>query len=205
MAQETTSPAPSVNDEYRITAFPTHPLFGPFTGFGYLGYVEAVDKEVTTYYVGWPGVIFKPEQAKWLEGWGGFRYLWNDVATGSNTHEFRPFVGVKLYVPNHAHVNLYNFTRFEWRHITTDDTDTTEHRQRLRSRFGVEAPLSARAWQVKTPYILSDVEMMYRPDAHFMETVRTRAGVGYIANHHLHLEFIYHLQLSRKNPADPLT
>lgn len=46
---------------------------------------------------------------------------------------------------------------------------------------------------------------MYRSDEAFMESVRARAGAGYVANHHLRLEFIYYLELSRKVPSDPLT
>src|SRR5262249_11745701 len=125
MAQATAPPEPPINDEYRITAFPTHPLFGDFVGFGYLGYVDAVDKNTKTYYLGWPGVIYKPRQAGWIEGWAGFIYVWNDIENASNTHELRPFVGVKLYVPNSAHVNVYNLTRYEWRNVTTDETGTT--------------------------------------------------------------------------------
>jgi hypothetical protein len=200
---QSTAPPPPVNDEYRITAYPTHPLFGPFTGFGYLGYVDAVDKDVTTYDLGWR-VIYKAERARWLEVWSGVIFTWNDVANGSNTHEVRPFVGLKLYVPNGAHVNLYNLTRYEWRRVATDDTGTTDDRERLRSRFGVETPLSARPWDIKTSYLLGDFEMMYRSDEAFMETVRARAGVGYVANHHLHVEFIYHLQLTRQVPSDRL-
>jgi hypothetical protein len=131
-AQGTSPSAPPVNDEYRLTAFPTHPLFGSFTGFGKLGYINNVDKQVTTYSLGWPGVIYKSERARWVEGWGGFIYEWNDVTDKSNTHEIRPFVGLKLYVPNSAHMNLFDFTRVEWRHITTDDTGATDKHLRIR-------------------------------------------------------------------------
>lgn len=141
-AQSATAPPPA-NDEYRITAFPTHPLFGPLTGYGYLGYIDAVDKDVMTYDLGWR-VIYKPEQARWLEVWSGIIFAWNDVANRANTHEVRAFAGIKLYVPNAARVDLYNLTRSEWRRLTTDDTGVTDKRERLGSRFGFEAPLSAR-------------------------------------------------------------
>jgi len=201
-AQTATAPAPPVNNEYRLTAFPTHPLPGPFTGFGYLGYVNNTGKEVTTYYLGWPGVVYKP--VKWLEGWGGLIYVWNDVTNGSNTHELRPFVGAKIYIPNSVHMNLFSFTRVEWRNVTTDDTGEKNDRVRIRSRFGFEAPLSSRPWDIKTAYVLGDLEPMYETNVHAITTVRARAGVGYVANHHLRVEVIYHLQVSRKDPSDPL-
>ncbi len=202
-AAQTPAPADSpVNNEYRVTAFPTHPLFGDFTGFAYLGYVNNTGKEVTTYYLGWPGVIYKP--VKWFEGWGGIIYVWNDAANASNSHEIRPFLGGKLYIPNHAHMNLYNLTRVEWRHITTDDTGTTDKKIRVRSRFGFEAPLSSRPWDVQTAYVLGDLEPMYQTDLHAIQTLRARAGVGYVTNHRMRIEVIYHLQLTRKNAGDPL-
>jgi hypothetical protein len=199
------TPAPTdapVNNEYRVTAFPTHPLFGDFTGFGYLGYVNNTGKGLTTYYVGWPGVVYKP--LKWLEGWGGLVYTWNDPETGSNTHEFRPYLGTKVYVPNQVHMNLYNFTRVEWRKITTDDTGARDDKVRVRSRFGFEAPLGSRPWAVQTMYLLGDLEPMYQTDVHAIQTLRARAGIGYVTNHHMRIEVIYHVQMTRKSASDPL-
>ena len=201
-AQSPSTPEQSVNDEYRITAFPTHPLLGPVTGFGYLGYVNNTGKDVTTYYLGWPGAIYKP--VKWLEAWTGLIYVWNDVTNGSDTRELRPFVGGKVYLPNRVHMNIYNLTRVEWRRITTKDTGELDKRVRVRSRFGFEAPLSERPWKEQTFYMLGDFESMYQTSTHAIDTVRARAGLGYITNQHVRVEFIYHLQLSRKDAHDPL-
>ena len=137
---QTTPPQESpINDEYRITAFPTHPLVGPLTGFGYLGYINAAGKDTTTYYVGWPGVVNKP--AKWLEAWGGLLYYRNDVANGSDTREFRPFLGGKVYIPNRAHVNLYNFTRVEDR---SDPLSYSDNVFRMNLKIGITRGLLER-------------------------------------------------------------
>ncbi len=45
-----------VSNELRVTVNPFHPIKGNVIGFGYLGFVTNPDKDVKSYYVGWPGV-----------------------------------------------------------------------------------------------------------------------------------------------------
>ena len=70
---------------------------------------------------------------------------------------------------------------------------------RLRSRFGVEFPLTSRAkaWQPKKCYALADVEPIYRFAHHTIDPLYVRGGLGHVLNDRLRLEFIYYAQFTR--------
>lgn len=170
-----------INNEYRVTLFPSHPIKDNLTGFGYLGYVANPDKDYTTYYVGWPGVTYTP--SKIIQYWGGAIYSYTDNEIKSDKLEVRPFVGFNLFLPNDRKMNLYNFTRYEARIIQ----DRTSHDWatpiiRVRTRFGIEAPLGSRerAWKPGATYALADVEPFYRFDRNTVDPLRWHVGLGHV-------------------------
>jgi hypothetical protein len=199
LAQE----APPPNDEFRYTVTFGHPIVGPFSGEASAAVFDEVDKDTTSYRLSTPNVRY--DATSWFQGWGGAIYIWNDNRAGDNSHEVRPFVGVKLSAPNPVHLHLYNLTRFEWRFITQAGSDTTQLTKRLRSRFGVEFPLSERAWDSRTFYGSTDVEPIADLTGGFIEDVRFEAATGYIVSDRLRLEFQYTTQLTRGSSGEPLT
>ena len=70
---------------------------------------------------------------------------YTDNEDSANQLELRPFTGVKLFVPNNIKWNIYNFTRYEYRALQDQDTYDWNNYSRIRSRFGVEFPLTSRA------------------------------------------------------------
>jgi hypothetical protein len=98
---------------------------------------------------------------------------------GMKRISYRQFrvLGAKVFVPNSAHIHLYNWTRFEWRRVTNTDSDTITREWRFRTRPGVEFPLSARAWQPGTFYGLANGELFVAHD--FVGAVRLMSGGGY--------------------------
>jgi hypothetical protein len=182
-------------NEYRITLFPSHKVTEKITGFAYLGYVWNPEKKYQTYYLGWPAACYtiKP----WIQIWGGLVGLYTHNENSSNKLELRPFVGPKFFLPNKLKWNIYNFTRYEFRATQDRETHDWNNINRLRSRFGVEIPLSslAKAWQPSTFYCLADVEPYYRFDKGLVDPFRIRGGIGYIMKSlPLRIEFIYHAQ-----------
>jgi hypothetical protein len=192
----------NIGNEYRLTFFPYHRISDQLTGSGYLGYVWNPEKDYRTYYLGWPVVSYAP--ASWLQLWGGLVGLYTDNESSSDKLELRPFAGPKLFLPNAAKWNIYNFTRYEYRAIEDRDTQDWSRSYRLRSRFGVEFPLASRerAWQSKTFYGLADVEPYYRFDRDQVDPLRVRGGLGYVLNDRVRLEFIYHAQYTRPDGGD---
>ncbi|MBK9527015.1 MAG: DUF2490 domain-containing protein [Acidobacteria bacterium] len=88
---------------------------------------------------------------------------------------------MKFYVPNKKKINLYNFTRYEYRFINQNKHYTTQPRPR--NRVGIEVPLSQKnAWTPKSLYTLADVEPIWRLDDKYMALLRVRGGLGYIIN-----------------------
>ncbi len=105
-------------------------------------------------------------QRRWVQIWGGIVGLYTDNQASADKLEVRPFGGVKLFLPNHLKWNIYNFTRYEYRAIEDRATHDWIGSSRVRSRFGVEFPLTPRerTWQPKTFYGLADVEPYNRFD-----------------------------------------
>lgn len=192
------------SNEYRVTLFPSHPIKGNMTGFGYLGYVANPDKNYTTYYVGWPGVTYTPNKV--AQYWGGAFYTYTNNEISADKLEVRPFLGLKLFLPNDRKMNLYNFTRYEYRAIQDRTTHDWNGIHRVRTRFGVEAPLGSRehAWKPGATYGIADAEPFYRFDRHTIDPLRWRVGLGHVFENRVRVEFIYHAQYTRVGADSPL-
>lgn len=183
-----------ITNEYRATLVTSKPVSDKVVLFQYLGFVNAPDKSVKTLYYSPPGVIYKPKP--WLELWAGMFGLYNFNETTANSWELRPLAGVKVYLPNKKKLNIYNFTRFEYRFI--NQNNETQGIPRIRNRIGIEAPLAKgdKAWTPKTFYALGDVEPIWRLDNDTLQLARLRGGVGYILNKTWRAEFIYHAEFT---------
>jgi len=186
-------------NELRFTLSPHHPVKGNLTGFACLGYYYNPEKDYSEYYLGWPGLIYKVEP--WLQLWAGMHNTYKDNQDEGDTLEPRPFAGVKLFVPSKGGVNLYNFTRYEYRMIANLDSDDWTYVHRIRSRFGVVVPFARRerAWEHRTFFGIADVEPFYRFDEDAVDPLRLRGGVGYILNDRVRLGFMYYAQFVRDN------
>lgn len=183
-----------ITNEYRATLVTSKPVSDKVVLFTYLGYVNSPDKDVKTLYYSPPGVIFKPKP--WMELWAGLFGLYNSNKNAPNSWELRPLTGVKFYIPNSKKLNLYNFTRYEYRFINQNNNTTSM--PRFRNRVGIEAPLAKgeKAWTIKTFYALGDVEPIWRLDDKNLQLVRLRAGAGYILSKKFRVELIYHTEFS---------
>jgi|WetSurMetagenome_2_1015567.scaffolds.fasta_scaffold146969_2 hypothetical protein len=192
-------------NEYRITLFPSHKITDKITGFAYLGYVFNPEKNYQTYYLGWPAACYTAKS--WLQIWGGLVGLYTNNENSSNKLELRPFIGPKFFIPNAMKWNIYNFTRYEYRAIQDRDSKDWSNYSRLRSRFGVEFPITSleKAWQNGTFYGLADFEPYYRFDKGLVDPFRVRGGLGYIMKKApIRIEFIYHTQFTHPEPGSNL-
>lgn len=182
--------------EYRVTVFPYHKITDALTGFGYLGYVSNPDKAYTTDYLGWGVSHTSSPTVQW---WAGLVGTLTDNESSADKLELRPFVGLKNMFPNKMRWNIYNYARWEHRAIQDQTTDEWSNYSRFRNRFGIEFPLTSgeQAWKPKTWYGLADAEVMYRFDKNWIDPCRLRAGVAYIVNNRVRVEFIYHMQWTR--------
>lgn len=192
-----------VSNEYRLTLFPYYSLTEKLTGYGYLGYVNNPDKDFQTFYLG-KGLNYTLTPAVQL--WGGLISTYTDNENKANQLELRPYAGVKLFLPNHIKWNIYNFTRYEYRALEDLDTHDWSGYSRIRSRFGVEFPLTSsdRAWQPKTWYALVDVEPYYRFDKDIVDPLRVRGGIAYIVSDRVRVELIYHASFTRPSGSTAL-
>jgi hypothetical protein len=191
--------AQEVTDDGRIAVIFAHPISDQFSGAPYVWFDDQTGG-VKSYRVAFPNIIYHVKP--WLQGWGGFIVFWTDNQASGNTRELRPYVGVKVLVPNSAHIHLYNWTRLEWRRITNTESNTITSEWRFRTRPGVEFPLSARAWEPGTFYGLANGEWFVEHS--FLNALRFMAGAGYIRNDRVRIEFNYVLELSRKSLTDAL-
>lgn len=153
-----------------------------------------------SYRVAFPNLIYHARP--WLQGWGGLIVTWKDNETSGNTRELRPYVGVKVFVPDTGHIHLYDWTRFEWRRTMDTDKNTVTRVWRFRTRPGVEFPLSRQAWQPGTFYGLANGELFVEHE--FVDAVRFMSGAGYIKNDRVRIEFQYVLKVSRQSATDTL-
>ena len=189
-------PDEPTGNEYRLTLFPYYSITTNLTGFGYLGYVNNPEEGYQTYYLG-KGVNYFLTPSVQL--WGGLISTYTENQDSANQLELRPFAGVKLFVPNQFKWNIYNFTRYEYRALQDQETYDWNNYSRIRTRFGVEFPLTSRerAWQPKTWYALVDVEPYFRFDKNVIDPLRVRGGIAYIVSDRIRVEFIYHAQFTR--------
>ncbi|MEO8427338.1 MAG: DUF2490 domain-containing protein [Verrucomicrobiota bacterium] len=186
-------------NEYRLTLTVHHPIKDGLTGFGEFEYRNNPEKNHEDYELLWPGLTYSVKH--WLQLSGGLISLYTDNEHSADKLELRPFAGVKLFVPNKIKWSIYNFTRYEYRDTEDLDTHTWSAYSRLRSRFGVEFPLTSRekAWQPKTWYGLADVEPVYRFDHETVDPVYVRGGLGHVLSDRVRLEFVYYAQFTRTN------
>jgi len=196
----TTAHAQDVTNDGRVGVVFAHPtiiddLFGaPYVWF------DGQTGGVKQYRVAFPNMIY--HATPWLHGWGGLFVDWKNGATSGDTRELRPYIGVELFVPNSAHIHLFNWTRYEWRRTTNTDTGTVTKVWRFRTRPGVEFPLSTQAWQPGTFYGLANGELFV--EHNFVDAVRFMSGAGYIRSDRVRVEFQYVFELSRNSSSDAL-
>ena len=192
--------AQEVTNDGRVAAIFAHPLvFDGFSGQPYFWFDDRTGG-VKSFRVAFPNIIY--HATPWLEGWGGFIVTWTDNQASGNTRELRPYIGVKVFVPNSAHIHLYDWTRLERRRITNTDSNSITREWRFRTRPGVEFPLSAHAWQPGTFYGLANGELFVQHG--FINAVRFMSGAGYIRNDRVRIELNYVFELSRSAPSDAL-
>ena len=184
-------------NQYRLTLSPHHEIKGDLTGFGQFEYRNNPEQDYQAYQVLWPGLTYSFNH--WLQLSGGWLTRYTDNEQSADTLELRPFAGVELSAPNKIKWNIYNYTRYEFRDTENLDTHDWTSYSRIRTRFGVEFPLTARAkaWQPKTWYGLADAEPFYRFDKHTIDPFRVRGGIAYIVSSRVRMEFIYHAQFTR--------
>ena len=126
--------AQDVVDAGRVSVIFAHPTpLDDFSGAPYFLFDDQTGG-VRTYRLAFPNIIY--HATPWLQGWGGFIFRWTDGQASGNTRELRPFVGVKVFVPNSAHIHLYDWTRLVWRRITNTESNTITRAWRFRTRPG---------------------------------------------------------------------
>jgi hypothetical protein len=191
------------NDEYQLNFNLNAPITEDLSGSGNFGYYWKPDT-YNRYRFGWPTITYSA--TSWLQLLGGLDAYYSDYYHAPDTLELRPFGGVKLFVPNEAKLQIYNLTRYEYRDTYNFSIDKWKDYSRIRSRFGIEAPLTSRsrAWEPKTFYALADVEPFYRFDHDQWDPLRFRGGLGYILSDRVRIEAIYTAQFSRKTPGSSL-
>jgi hypothetical protein len=202
---QSTSPPPWTN-EYRVTLFPHYPIKGNLSGFSHLGWVKNPDSQYTNWYGGFPGFIYKARP--WFQVWSGMLAIYTNNYTKENgkqdTLELRPFIGWKAFLPNKKRWSIYNFTRWEFRQTYSHATHEWTSVERVRARFGIEAPITDRenAWTIKSFYAIANTEPTYRFDKDELDPFRVQMGVGYIANPRVRMELLYYANWSRVAPSN---
>lgn len=127
--------AQEVTEDGRVAVIFAHPtILDDFSGAPYVWFDDQTGG-VKSYRVAFPNIIYHVRP--WLQGWGGLIVSWRDDQASGNTRELRPYVGVKVFVPNSAHIHLYDWTRLEWRRITNTESNTITREWRFRTRPGV--------------------------------------------------------------------
>jgi hypothetical protein len=116
----------------------------------------------------------------------------------------RPFVGLKLFVPNDAKLNLFNYTRYEDRNIENLATHNWDHTSRIRSLFEIDVPLSSceRTWKPKSWFALVSAEPFYVFNEPGINELRVGAGLGYVLSQRVRIEFTYYADFTRPNNGE---
>jgi hypothetical protein len=194
-----TSAQEKINDEFRLTLVPTFPLNKNIFLTTYLGFVNNTGTHISSFYVGAPGIVtYKINNS--VEVMAGAFLIMNNVKTGNDSKEFRPFAGLKLKVPNAGNLHIFNWTRYEHRSFRyADDHSLNNTKNRIRNRMAIEFPLSKHAWEPKSWYGLSDFEFFYTFEKGYFDRFRQRFGGGYVINKQWKAELIYHLQMVKSS------
>jgi Protein of unknown function (DUF2490) len=191
------------NDEFQLNLYPHYDIGDKLSVFGNFGYTSKPEN-YSKYRFGWPGLIYSPNQ--WLQLWSGLDAYYTDDYGSANSLELRPFGGLKFSVENEAKMRFYNLTRYEYRAIQNRKTHQWNNYSRIRSRFGIVLPFAARAraWEPKTFYGFTDVELFYRFDMDQWDPLRARGGLGYVVSDRVQTELIYTAQFTRSSPGSSL-
>src|SRR5262245_23376129 len=105
--------APDVTNQYGVRLFLHHNIRSSLTGFGYLEYARNPESDYRRYRLGWPGINYLARP--WLQIWAGMASIYTVNENKPDQLELRPYVGPKIFLPNKRKMNLYNFTRYEYR------------------------------------------------------------------------------------------
>src|SRR5262249_25906276 len=93
-----------VTNDGRVGVTFAHPLIvDDFSGAPYAWFDDQTGG-VKSYRVAFPNIVY--HATPWLQGWGGLIVNWKDDEASGNTRELRPYVGVKVFVPNSAGVHV---------------------------------------------------------------------------------------------------
>jgi hypothetical protein len=196
--------APEVTNQYDARLWLYHNISGALTGFGYLEYRRDPQDHYRNYRLGWPGITYLAKP--WFQIWTGLVSSYTVNEYKADQWELRPYVGSKVFLPNKRKMNLYNYTRYEYRFTQDRDSRDWSESQRIRSRFGAEIPLTSveRAWQPKTFYLMADSELFSQFDKTALNAWTVRGGVGYVTHDRLRLEFTYSARFDRGGSNDAL-
>jgi len=187
-----------IHSEYRVTLVPTYPVSKKVFLTSYLGYVNIPYNNRVNYYLGAPLLItYRPYP--FLELMAGAFLVFSRINGEHDNNEFRPLAGVKFYLPNSHHLNIFNWTRYEFRSYYYDDKSLNNVKNRIRNRIGIEFPLSKNAWAPKTCYGFTDFEMFYTFEKGYFDRFRERLGFGYVIDKQWKVELIYHMQLLKES------
>lgn len=186
-----------ISHTYQLTLSPHHRITDKLSGSATLSYENSPQRGYRMYYVSYPGVTYKLNA--YFQLWGGLRVNYTDNENTTDKFELRPFVGFKLYGPHKLNGNVFIYTRYEDRNVEDLGTHAWTHAGRVRSQFGVEVPLASqdRSFNPRTWYLLASVEPFYRFDRGWVDPIEVQAGVAYVANSQLYLEFIYYTTFTR--------
>jgi Protein of unknown function (DUF2490) len=187
-----------IHSEYRVTLVPTYPVSKKVFLTTYLGYVNIPSSNTVNYYLGAPLLVtYRPTPV--VEFMAGAFLVFANTDGGDDYTELRPLAGVKLYLPNNHHLNIFNWTRYEFRSFYYDDKSLNNAKNRIRNRIGIEFPLSKNAWAPKTCYGFTDFEMFFTVEKGYFDRFRERLGFGYVIDKHWKVELIYHMQLLKES------
>jgi len=185
------------SNSFPIQIYLAHPIAEDLNASWQTGYQYNPDKDAGTYTIPSPTLTYS--YTKWMQLTAGLRCIYADNDGSADTLELRPFGGVKLFLPNHMEWNIYNYTRYEFRDIENLSTSDRNSYSRIRTRFGIEVPLTTteNAWKANTFYAIADVEPFYRFDKNTLDPLRVRGGVGYAINDRMRFEFLYSAHFDR--------
>jgi hypothetical protein len=188
---------PEITDEYRLTLELNARIITNFSGSGTIGFFANPDLENQTYRLEWPNLTWLPTH--WFHASGGLLTQYTDNHDSANELELRPFVGAKLFVPNHIKWNFFNYTRYEYRDIENLGTHDWEHTSRIRSLFELDVPLTTRdcAWKPRTFFAIAGAEPFYVFNKSGINELRLSAGLGYVLTDRVRMEFTYFADFTR--------
>ncbi len=206
IAQTTSAPSSDVNNEIRITAYPSYPLTDKLMGLSYLGVVTKPEGSpdsvsagltgYTSYYLA-IGTVYSP--IKRFQVVSGLIGVYNSFTGTNHIMEWRLFGGLKTIGMNERRWRYFNFTRYEARLLDTRGSDNFKTVHRVRSQFRLEVPLAPpqRAFTPKTTYLMGEVEPIYRSDRGQLDPIRLRGGLGIVLTPRVAMELGYYAQFTR--------